>query len=126
MAALQTDWQGQRSRAADELEALAGLLVKREEMLVDHDQQNAVLEHHLACRHEEVEALRQVIQLKCSQMEARENAFNEEHAQQMLAMRQREKSLEDQLSSLADLRQRWNQRRRQEVESQQAERALGE
>jgi len=118
LAAIQQDWRSQRECAANELDALAHRLVAQEASLVARDQQTVAQEHRIAQRHEELEGLRQEILIWRGQVSSRERAFTDEHARQLLELQGRERSLEEQLASLTELRERWNQRRQHEVDRQ--------
>jgi len=57
------------------------------------------------------------------QLRAREQLFEEEQQKQLLELRQKESVLQEQVSALAKLRERWNRRRQEEVEQLRAQRA---
>jgi hypothetical protein len=115
LATIQEHWQRQRDYAAADLEALTHRLSEREQSLDLRDEHTTAQEQRLAQRQEELESLRQEIQIWHAQVNAREQLFNNEHAKQLLELREREQSLEGQLASLVELRHRWNDRRQQEI-----------
>src|SRR5208282_1334335 len=66
----------------------------------------------------------QELQLWRAQLKVREQTFVQQHQQETLVLRQHQALLEEQLTGLATLRQRWNLRRQQEIERLQAERMV--
>ena len=124
LAEIQDVWQRQRDQAAVELEGLAKRLLAEEESLRQRDQQTVLVEELLHKRRQETDAASQEMQADLAQLRAREEAFAHEHQQQMLAVRQREVLLGEQLAGIAELRQRWNRRRQQEIDDLRANRAF--
>ncbi len=123
LAQVHQHWHAQRDQAASELEALAQRLLEREETLAERDQEASAAEDKLRERFEEIEVMRQEIQVWRAQMRARDKASADEHGQHLLAVREKEGLVQEQLTALEQLRQRWKQRRQQEIKNLQANRA---
>jgi pSer/pThr/pTyr-binding forkhead associated (FHA) protein len=115
LAEIQEIWQQQRDQASAELEALAQRLLAEEQVLADRARQTAVVEATHQQRQHEIDAIREEIQLSRGQLKARELTIEQEHNQEMLALRQHEALLQEQLVGLASLRKNWNRRRQQEI-----------
>jgi len=116
-------WHEERTRAADDLDALAERLVATEEDILARQADTQAGEQALRERHAEIEAVRQEIAIHRAQMNTRAQALEAEHAREMMALRQKEALLEEQLAALAQVRQRWNARRQDEMTELQASRA---
>lgn len=116
LAEIQEAWQHQRSQASVELEALAKRLVDQEQALVERDEKSAAGEELLRARQQEVETLRAELQVRRAELSAREQAIEQEYGLHMHALDQMHALLQEQLAGITTLRQRWNQRRQQEVE----------
>ena len=123
LAAIQDDWQRRRDAAAAELDQLGQRLVAQELALGVRAEQTSAAEASILQRQQEIETLRQEIQIWRAQLKAREQLCEQEHERQLLALRQKETLLQDQLTGLAQLRHRWNQRRQQESEQARSIRA---
>jgi hypothetical protein len=123
LAEIQESWQRQRDHASAELESLARRLLDQEHDLVVRVQQTEAVEQLLRRRHEEIETIRQEIQIWRAQLRAREQMFEDDHQKQLLDLRQKEALLQEQSSALTKLREGWNRRRQKEVEQLRAQRA---
>jgi pSer/pThr/pTyr-binding forkhead associated (FHA) protein len=121
---IQDAWQRQRDQAAAELDCLAQRLAAEEDALSQRDRQTILIEDSLRERQEEINAARQDLQVWRAQWKSHEATFTHEHQTQMAALRQKETLLQEQLADLVALRQRWNQRRQQEIEQQRTTRTL--
>jgi pSer/pThr/pTyr-binding forkhead associated (FHA) protein len=123
LAEIQDVWQRQRDQAAAELETLAHRLLAREQSLDQRDQQTAALEATNQQRQQEIDTIRHEIQLCRAQLTTRAQIFEKDHQEQMLALRQKETQLQEQLAGLEQLRNRWNQRRQQTIDQLRSKRA---
>jgi pSer/pThr/pTyr-binding forkhead associated (FHA) protein len=123
LAEIQDVWQRQRDLAAAELEALAHRLLAQEQTLDQRDQQMAALEATNQQRRQEIDTVRHEIQLCRAQLTTRAQIFQKDHQEQMLALRQKETQLQEQLARLEQLRNRWNQRRQQTIDQLRSKRA---
>ena len=121
---VQESWNAQREQAAGQLEELAQRLIEQEQQLAERDEQAIAAEEKLRERHEEIEVMRQEIQVWRAQMRARDKASADEHGRLLLAVREKESLLQQEIDSLAKLRQRWKDRRQEELEQVQATRGL--
>jgi hypothetical protein len=117
-------WQQQRDSAAVDLEILAKRLMDEEQNLVKREQHVCIAEEQHQERTREIEAVRRELQLWREQLHARDHAFAQQHQKDTLLLRQHQALVEEQLASLAGLRQRWNLRRQKEIECLQAERVI--
>ena len=123
LAEIQDVWQRQREHACAELETLARRLLDQERTLAGRAQQSAIGEELLQQRQQELDTVRQEIQIWRAQLRAREQLFEADQQKHLLELRQKETALQDQITALAKLRERWNGRRQQEVEQLRAHRA---
>jgi len=123
LAEIQHDWHQERDLAAADLEVLAERLIADEQALSTRQQQTTVVEDLLRARQAEIDAVRQEIVIWRAQLKSREQVFEEEHAKEMRLVCQKEELLDEQLAGLAQLRERWNLRRQEELERLQADRA---
>jgi pSer/pThr/pTyr-binding forkhead associated (FHA) protein len=123
LAEIQDVWLRQRDQAAADLETLAGRLLAQEQALDQREQQTAVVEATNQQRRQEIDKVRHEIQLCRAQLTTRARIFETDHQQQMLALRQKEALLQDQLAGLEQLRKRWNQRRQQAIDQLRLKRA---
>jgi pSer/pThr/pTyr-binding forkhead associated (FHA) protein len=124
LAQIQDAWQRQRDQAAAELDHLAQRLTAEEDALSRRDRQTILIEESLQQRQLEIDAARQDLQVARAQWKSHEAMFTHEHQTHMAALRQKETLLQGQLADLVTLRQRWNQRRTQEIEQQRITRTL--
>jgi pSer/pThr/pTyr-binding forkhead associated (FHA) protein len=124
LAEIQTAWQGQRDQASADLEMLAQRLLLQEQALAQRDQQAAADEELLRQRQHDLEIVRQEIHVWRAQLKTRETTFEQEHQVQMATLVQKEALLQEQLTTLTQLRQRWNQRRQQELDQLRANRIM--
>ncbi len=124
LAILHDTWQQQRDSAAAELESLGKRLLDEEQALAERARHAHDTEDKLQERTREIEAMRQDIQFQRSQVQLRDHALAQQHQKETLLLRQHQALLQDQLASLAVLRQRWNSRRQQEIDRLQAERTI--
>lgn len=124
LAEIQGTWQDERSRAAAELEALAQRLASDEQDLTERQQQTTAAEELLQDRQKEIDEVRQEILVWRADLKAREKTLQDEHEAELGEIRQKDTLLRQQLAGLTDLRQRWNQRRKEEIDELQTNRAL--
>lgn len=124
LAQIQHAWQQRRDQAAAELDALAQRLAAEEDALSQRDRQTILVEESLQQRQQEIDAARQDLQVWRAQWKSHEAMFTHEHQTHMSALRHKEALLQEQLADLVTLRQRWNQRRQQEIEQQRMTRTL--
>ena len=124
LAEIQDVWQRQRDQATAELEALANRLLAQEQSLDQREQQTAALEATNQQRQQEIDTIRHKIQLCRVQWTTRAQIFQKDHQEQMLALRQIETRLQEQLAWLEQIRNRWNQRRQQTIDQLRSKRAL--
>ena len=123
LAEIQGTWQEERSRAAAELEALAQRLQADEQSLAERQQQSTAAEELLHERQKEIDEVRQEILLWRAELKSREKSLQADHEAEMVEIRQKDTLLRQQLAALTSLRQRWNDRRREEIDELQASRA---
>jgi pSer/pThr/pTyr-binding forkhead associated (FHA) protein len=123
LADIQNRWQLERDYTAAELETLARRLVDQEHTLAGRAQHADAVETLLRQRQEEIEVIRQEIQIWRAQLRARELIFEEDQQKQLLDLRQKETLLHEQSAAITTLREHWNRQRQQEVEQLRTQRA---
>jgi hypothetical protein len=116
LAEIQDDWQQRRAQAAADLEALAQQLIVQDQHLQWRAQAATATDAALQQRQQESDAIRQELHVWRAKLKTSEQLLKEEHDRQLVALRQREALLREQLAAIADLRQRWSQRRQSELE----------
>lgn len=116
LAEIQNVWQTQRNRAADELEAMAQRLITLEQQVVHRDAHATSIEQALEKRQAELETLRQELLVWRAQLRSREQAVEQENHKRLQAMKHTEMRLQEQLSAVTLVKQRWNRRRQEETE----------
>jgi hypothetical protein len=116
-------WQRERVALLAELEALGGRLQEREQ---DIRLREGVLKNQegvLARQHDEAVQLRQQLESWQLRFRTRQANWEGERDRLLSEVQARESLAERHLAGLADLRERWLKRRRQEVQAIQAQRA---
>ena len=117
-------WQQQRDNAATELEILGKRLMDEEQALAERERNASNMEEQIQERTHEIDAIRQELQVWRDQLQVRDHAFAQQHQKETMLLRQHQVLLQEQLASLATLRQRWNLRRQNEIEHLHAERVI--
>lgn len=120
------DWHREREAALADAEALIARLPEREGFLAARERALGAAEEEWRRRHEELHQLRQHLEGWAARLKAREAGWESERDRVLLEARGREQLAERHLAALAQLRQRWARRRRQEVDLTRAERAACE
>lgn len=113
-------WQQERDAAAASLEPAALELQQREQSLSEREQAIGDIEANLRQRHEEVAHLRQHLDAWQARLAVRATAWESERDRLLAELRTREELTERQIAAIANLRQRWQERRHQEVERLQS------
>jgi pSer/pThr/pTyr-binding forkhead associated (FHA) protein len=119
-------WQGERTAAVAELEALAAGVPAREEALAERERCAQAAEDDLRRRHQEAVHLRHHLEGWTARLRIRESGWESERDRALTDLRGREQLAERHLTGLLELRQRWAKRRRQELDLVRAERAACE
>lgn len=114
-AQAQARWQQERDTAADHIEPLAQRLQEREQALQAHEQTLAAREDEL--RHHQNEVAQTRVRLKAWQarLAARTAGWDGERQRLLANIQKQKERAQEHLGSVASLRQRWHQRRRQEL-----------
>ncbi len=113
---IQNAWQAQRNRAADELEAMAQRLIQAEQDLAHRSAHATNLEQALEKRQAEFESVRQEVAVWRAQLRNREETIEQENEKRIRGMKNLEMRLQEQLSAVTLVKQRWNRRRQEETE----------
>lgn len=117
----QQGWQQDRDQVARELEQVGLQLSEREHALNVRELAIAPTERALASRREEATQIRLHLQGWRSRLAARESAWEAERDRVLAEVAAREKVVEERQQLLAELRQRWGERRLQEFEQLRTE-----
>jgi pSer/pThr/pTyr-binding forkhead associated (FHA) protein len=123
LAEFQDTWQRLRDQAAVEVETLAQRLLVQGQSLEERERQTAAVETVLQQRQQEMDAVRQEIQLCRAHLKTRMQMVEKDYQEQVLAVRQKETLLHEQLAELEQLRLRWNQRRQEMIDQLRSKRA---
>lgn len=123
LAEIQEIWSLQREQAADELHAMAQTLHEQEQALLRREEEALSTEQNLQQEHEEIRGIRHEIQIWRARLKAREQALEQDYQKRLLTQKQQEMLLQEQLTGLTYLRQRWNRRRQEEIDHIRAEQA---
>lgn len=126
LAVIEGNWHQGRRAALAELEGFVAGLPAKEEGLVVRQRAAEAAENELRRRHQEAVYLRQQLESWSARLRIRESTWESERDRLLLDVRGREELAERHLASMADLRQRWTKRRRQELDTLRAERATPE
>ncbi|MSQ96525.1 MAG: FHA domain-containing protein [Gemmataceae bacterium] len=124
LAEIQDAWKNQRDHACTELDAIARRLLADERALADRHHRTSAAEATLEQRRDEIEAIRQEIQIARVQLRASAELFDSERQKQLHALSQKELLLQEQLAGLTQLRQRWNRRRLEETNDLRTKQAV--
>jgi len=117
----QQRWQENRDAIVAELETVGMRLQEREQTLTARECQLQTAEYEGRQRREQQALARQHLDGWHARLAAREAAWESEREGLLARLHAREELVKRYLSIMADLRQRWAQRRRQEVEHWRAE-----
>jgi predicted nucleic acid-binding Zn-ribbon protein len=122
LARLHAEWHEERQQLAAELEALGGRLLEQDLGLQAREQICVQTETALTERHEQwLRDHRQVVAWR-ARLRADEEAWQREKNRLLAECRHKQAVAEQQMTALADLRQRWHRRRKLEVEQLRSER----
>ncbi len=119
----QDSFQQERDQAANELEARARQLQQQEQAQAQREQAQAQLEAVGQRRHEELVKLRQQLTAWRARLRIREASWEGERQRLLAELQAREELANRHLNALVDLRRRWADRRQQELDLVQADRA---
>jgi hypothetical protein len=119
----QERWQHDRDQAAGDLETLGQKLQEQEQFVTAREQACCANEEILVKKHREIVHLRQHIIGWGARLRSRESSWDLERTRLLAEMKEREALAERQLRGLVDIRRRWAQQRRQEVDKLRCERA---
>ncbi len=109
-------WQAEHAAASDELEALARRLEEREHALLRREREAEEQERALHQLYEEAEHCRAVLDGQQARVAAAARAWEGERERLLLQLRIREERARRQSVGIVELRRRWLEHRRQEVE----------
>lgn len=111
-----------QARATAEIEALLERMDRQEQSDQAHEHRRADLEAALEHRRRELAALHQQLIGWRARLHAREHSWESERTRLLANLGRREELAESQLDGLVELRQRWVERRQQEIQRLHAER----
>jgi hypothetical protein len=120
---IQEDWTQERDHASTEMERLARRLLEQEQSLAERDQRMAQGEETLKRRQQECDGIREEMQVWRAQLNARSQQQAQEHRETLAVLGRKEAMLQEQLAQLTEIRDRWNQRRQQDIERLRVDRA---
>ena len=126
VARTQQEWLAAHGATAAELEALAASLPLQEYALLTRQEALHALEDRLQRRERELIQQRQQLEGWAARLRSREAAWQRERDCVLVDIQGREAVLDKQCQALVGLRQRWTERRRQELQRLRAERAACE
>jgi hypothetical protein len=126
IARTQQEWLARHSAAAAELEALAARLPLQERALLTRQEALHALEDRLQQRDRELSQRRQHLEGLAARLHGREAAWQRERDSLLTDIQGREAVLDKQFQAFVSLRQRWTERRRQELQKLRAELAACE
>lgn len=115
-------WDNDRRQAALEIEELARRMVAQAQILTQREQAQQQADQALSRRHDEQVQVRQQLVAWRARLRVREKAWEGERRQLLTEVRHREELADKHLNNLVDVRQRWDRRRRQELDKLGAER----
>ncbi len=119
---LQYHWENERQNVSLELEALAHRLANSSHLLAQRELAGQQADQLLRARHDELLQIRQQMIAWRARLRVREQAWEGERRQLLTEVKNREDLADQHLNTLVELRQRWTQRRRQELAKIRAER----
>ncbi|MCI0381215.1 MAG: hypothetical protein L0215_26825, partial [Gemmataceae bacterium] len=120
---LQATWDAERAAAARELEDVARVLIGKGEALAQREARQGESEESAERRHQELERIRQQLIGVRARLRLREKNWDSERRQLLEQVRRREELADKQFHVLVELRRKWVQRRRQELETFRTDRA---
>lgn len=112
---IQAAWEQERRTLLAEIDAAARGLDERERQLSSQEAELAAEYSTLRRRQDTIDRLRTELEGKRARLAVREAAFESEQAARKSELRAREESVEREASRLLSLRQRWGDRRRDEL-----------
>jgi len=115
-------WQQDQARAAAEIETLVQRVHHKEQDLEAREQTQASAATDLRQRHEALIQLHQQLVGWRARLHVREQAWEAERARFLTELKHREELIENHVSALSELRERWTQRRRAEQDKLRDER----
>jgi hypothetical protein len=120
---MQQHWQQERDAMAEQLENIGLRLQEREQVVAARERSLSAVEGTLYQRHEEAAHLRRHLEAWQGRLTARTAAWEAERDRLLVEVQGREELAQRRLALLADVRQRWHERRRHQLERLRAERA---
>ncbi len=126
LAQTQQHWQRDQVHAAGELEILCVRIQERDKALKEREQGQGQAENTLRQRHQELIQLHQQLVAWRARLRGREQTWEGERNHFLVDLKNREELAETNVNGLVEIRQRWAQRRRQELAQLRAERAACE
>jgi epidermal growth factor receptor substrate 15 len=122
LAVFEANWDNSRHQASLELEELARRLVDNGRLLAQREETALQADQVLRQRHEELVVVRQQMLAWRARLRVREQAWETERQQLRNDVETREALAARHFEALVELRQRWVERRRDELDRTQAER----
>jgi chromosome segregation ATPase len=123
LARTQQRWQDEQVRTAAELETLIQQIQQQDQAVLDREQAHAGAEAALKQKHQELTQLHQQLVGWRARLRSREQAWEGERNRFLADLRHREELADTNINGLVEVRQRWAQRRRQELARLRGERA---
>jgi chromosome segregation ATPase len=116
-------WHADRTQAVADLESMATRLLERDLIVQEREQTCAHADEGIRRRHQELLRLQEQMIAWRARLHTDEDAWDSDKARMLAELRSKDAAAEQHLAMLAELRQRWATRRRQEMDKLDGERA---